>query len=190
MQPYQLAQEIYDSATPILRIVSLGGKKWRRNDKEQRARTGPWLSANYEVLDRNAWEARHACIYFVAGDDNIIRYTGVSRNGVKHRWREATAIDAETGIKRMRKELHHSQCWQHIEREYKNRPNSTFEVRTMSGFQLAPVLKRLGPPLSGLLVLENDHEGLVSALERWLCNNQSSRLVTWNIAMTRSQNAV
>jgi hypothetical protein len=189
MQPFELAQEIYNAATPILRITKLGGQKWSRNDKKPTARTGPWLSATYEVLDRRTWEAKAACIYFVAGDDGVIRYTGVSRNGVKHRWREATAVDTESGTLRSKKELHHSQCWRHIEREYSSRPESVFEIRSMSGSQLASVLSRLGPPLSGFLPLENDHEGLVSAIERWLCNNQSSRLVAWNIAMTGNRSA-
>ncbi len=185
MKPHELAKEIYNEATPIIKINSLGNRLWRRNDKKPLARTGPWHSAKYEVLDRSTWLKKNACIYFVAGDDGIIRYTGISRNGIKDRWREAPAIDPESGNRLSKNELHHSQCWPHIEREYRNRPHSSFEIRTMSGTQLASVLKHLGPPLSGLLVLEDDHEGLVSAVERWLCNNKSELLVSWNVAMTK-----
>lgn len=185
MKPHEIANQLYDAATPIIRINSLTSRKWRRNDQKQYPRTGPWHAANYDVLDRDAWLRKHACIYFVGGDDGLMRYTGISRNGIKDRWREAPAVDPETGKKLPKNELHHSQCWPHIEREYQNKPGCVFEVRTMAGAKLASVLKQLGPPLSGLLVLDNDHEGLVSAVERWICNNQ---LVTWNSAMTKIRN--
>ena len=188
MEPYKIAKEIYEAATPILRVQGLGGRKWKRNDKKHVGRTGPWFSAQYEVIDRATWERKAVCIYFVCGQDGVIRYTGISRNGVKDRWREATAIDHETGLKRDRKELHHSQCWRHLEKEYSECPTSVFEVRVISGAELGHVLRCLGPPLSGFLVLGSDHEGLVMAIERWMCNNQSSKLVTWNTSMTGSRN--
>ena len=189
MEAHKIAKKIYEAAIPILRVRSLGGKKWRRNDKTHAGRTGPWLSAQYDVLDIATWKRKVVCIYFVCGNDGVIRYTGISRNGVKDRWREATAIDHETGLKRDRKELHHSQCWRHIEKEYSEFPSSTFEVRVISGAELELLLHRLGPPLSGFLALGSDHEGLVMAVERWMCNNQSSELVIWNNAMTGIRNA-
>jgi len=114
MKPHELAKEIYNEATPIIKINSLGTTLWRRNDKKPLARTGPWHSAKYEVLDRSTWLKKNACIYFVAGDDGIIRYTGISRNGIKDRWREAPAIDPASGNRLSKNELHHSQCWPHI----------------------------------------------------------------------------
>ncbi len=188
MEPKEIARQLYEAATPIIRINSLTHRKWKRNDRKQYARTGPWHAANYDVLNREVWLKKNACIYFVVGGDGFLRYTGISRNGIKDRWREAPAVDPATGRRLPKNELHHSQCWPHIEREYQSNPHSSFEIRTMSGAKLASVLNRLGPPLSGLLVLENDHEGLVSAVERWLCNNQSSQLVAWNIAMTKARN--
>jgi hypothetical protein len=189
MEPFQIARKIYDAATPILRVNGLGGSQWRRNDVKASARTGPWLSAKYDVLDRTTWMRKAVCIYFVCGQDGVIRYTGISRNGVKDRWREATAIDHLTGNKRTRKELHHSQCWRHIEKEYLNNPASVFEIRVISGIELANVLQYLGSPLSGFLALGTDYEGLVMAVERWMCNNQSSKLVTWNTSMTGLRSA-
>lgn len=188
MEAHKIAKEIYEAATPILRVHGLGGREWRRNDEKHTGRTGPWLPAKYDVLDRDTWKRKAVCIYFVCGQDGVIRYTGISRNGVNHRWREATAIDHETGLRRDRKELHHSQCWRHIEREYSERPSSVFEIRVISGAELGRTLQRLGPPLSGFLALGSDHEGMVMAVERWMCNNQSPSLVPWNSAMTGIRN--
>jgi hypothetical protein len=185
MTPEETARHIYQAAVPILKIMSLGGRRWLRNDKKKQKRTGPWLQAAYEVLDPNAWGAKSPCIYFIAGDDGLIRYTGISRNGAKHRWRESPAIDAETLMLRPKKELHHSQCWQHIEQEHLRNPSVTYEVRCITAPLLLPVLERLGPPLSGFAPLAQDHEGFVAALERWLCNNQSPDLVPWNRSMTK-----
>ena len=184
MEPHKLAEEMYRHATPILRVKKLGGLKWRRYDAKPTGRTGPWFSADYDVLDRLTWEKKQPCIYFVAGKDGVIRYTGISRNGVKDRWREATAIDHATNQRRPRKELHHSQCWRHIEEEYLKDQAAMFEVRVLPGERLVKVLNKLGPPLSGFLALGSDYEGITAAVERWMCNNQSDRLVTWNRAMT------
>ena len=189
MNPIDHANLIFQAASPIIRILGLGGRHWCRNDAKAAKRTGPWLSANYEVLDRVTWEARSPSIYFIAGDDNIIRYTGISRNRVKDRWRECPAIDAETRMLRPNKELHHSQCWQHVEREYLAKPSSVFEVRCITATRLLPVLHKIGPPVSGFAPLAGDHEGLISAVERWLCNNKSASLVPWNVSMTYRQNA-
>ena len=185
MTPEEIARNIYQAAVPILKIMSIGGRRWLRNDKTKQKRTGPWLQATYEVLDPDAWGAKSPCIYFIAGNDGLIRYTGISRNGAKHRWRESPAIDAETLMLRPKKELHHSQCWQHIEQEYLRNPSITYEVRCMTAPLLLPVLERLGPPLSGFIPLAQDYEGFVAALERWLCNNQSPELVPWNRSMTK-----
>ena len=184
MTPLQQAQHIYQSSTPILRINGLGGRTWCRNDRKPTKRTGPWLPADYDVLNREAWEAEAPGIYFVAGDDGNIRYTGISRNGVHHRWRECPAIDTETRTLRPRRELHHSQCWQHVEREFRTKTSARFEVRCITAPRLMPVLMQLGAPLSGFAPLAADHEGLVGSVERWLCNKKSMNLVSWNVAMT------
>lgn len=52
--------------------------------------------------------------------------------------------------------------------------------------RLIPVLASLGAPLSGFLTVGNDHEGIVAAVERWLCNRRSDGLLAWNLAMTGS----
>ncbi|MEI6068756.1 MAG: hypothetical protein WCP96_15545 [Methylococcaceae bacterium] len=188
MTPEETASHIYQAAVPILKIISVGGRRWLRNDKIKKKRTGPWLQATYEVINFDAWGAKSPCIYFIAGNDGVIRYTGILRNGAKHRWRESPAIDAETGMLRQKKELHHSQCWQHIEQEHLRNPSIIYEIRCITAPFLLPVLERLGPPLSGFIPLAQDHEGIVAALERWLCNNQSPGLVPWNISMTASRN--
>ena len=42
----------------------------------------------------------------------------------------------------------------------------------------------MGGPLSGFTVLKDDGESVVAGVERWLCNNSSDDLVSWNTAMT------
>lgn len=177
------ASEIFRAATPVLRIHAVGGRKWKRNVAKG-SRIGPWLPAQYEILDPRTWADRRPCLYLVAGDDSIIRYVGISRNRMKDRWRISPAHDAETMQKLPQNQLFHSQCWKHIEREYSASPRRKYEVRCITAATLAPLLEKLGPPLSGFLALGSDGEGIVAGVERWLCNNRSSNLVSWNVAMT------
>ncbi|MDP3615090.1 MAG: hypothetical protein Q8R98_24880, partial [Rubrivivax sp.] len=127
---------IYQASTPILKITGLGGKQWRRNDAKAAARTGPWYPAQYSILDRASWKQRLPSMYLVAGDDGNIRYTGISRNQVSQRWRECPAIDAETGQLRQQVEIHHSQCWRHVEREYFAGQSRSFEIRSITASHL------------------------------------------------------
>jgi hypothetical protein len=103
---------------------------------------------------------------------------------MKDRWRESPALDAETSSLWAEKQLFHSQCLRHIEKENEVNPGMTYEVRCVTGRNLLGVLERQGPPLSGLVSLKGDDEGVVAAVERWLCNNRSATLVRWNVAMT------
>jgi len=174
------ATEIFRAATPVIRIHSIGGRHWKRNVAKG-GRIGPWLPARYEIVDPKTWSARNPCLYLVAGNDAVLRYVGISRNRLKDRWRVSPAHDAETMQRLPERQLFHSQCWRHIERESTSNPRNTYEVRCIAGDTLLPVLERLGPPLSAFSALRGDGEGIVAAVERWLCNNS---LVAWNVAMT------
>ena len=177
------ALEIYRSAAPVLKIHEIGGRRWKRNVAKG-GRIGPWLQARYDILDKRTWEARIPCLYMVAGSDGVIRYVGISRNRMKDRWRESPAIDAETDQPWPERQLFHSQCWKQIEREHVTIPGMTYEVRCINADALLPVLERQGPPLSAFTALRGDGEGIVAAVERWLCNHKSEALVSWNVAMT------
>lgn len=184
MQPLHNASEIFRSATPVIKIHSIGGSKWKRN-VEKGGRIGPWFQAKYDILNNTVWAAKAPCLYLVCGNDGVIRYVGISRNRMKDRWRTSPAFDAETMNRLPENQLFHSQCWKHIERESTTMSGVTYEVRCITGESLLPVLLRLGPPLSGFAALVGDDEGIVAGVERWLCNNKSDRLVSWNVAMTR-----
>lgn len=179
----QLVQTIFAAAKPIIKIDGVGGKLWKRNVAKG-ARIGPWLQGNYSIVNESVWNEKSACLYFVQGNDGAIRYVGISRNGVKHRWRISPAYDAETMTKLSEKQLFHSQCWKHIESECATQPGRTFEVRSIDAPSLIPLLQKMGAPLSGFLSLGNDHEGIVAGVERWICNHSSSELARWNVAMT------
>jgi len=183
VQPIEACNEIAKAAVPIIKILGVGGKRWKRN-VQKGGRIGPWLQGQYLILNEAAWTERCACLYLVMGNDGVIRYVGISRNGVRHRWRTSPAFDAETMIALPQRQLFHSQCWKHIEIECTNQPERTFEVRSISGAALISVIRNIGAPLSGFLPLGNDHEGLVASVERWICNHRSSTLVSWNVAMT------
>lgn len=178
-QAEQVAMEILRAATPVLRIQKVGGRAWKRKVPEGDGRRGPWLPAQWEVLDANTWRRSVPSLYLVVGDDAVIRYVGISRNRVADRWRLSPAVDAETHAPLPQNQLFHSQCWPHLQRE-----GTSYEVRCISGDELVPVLDRLGPPVSGFTALRGDPEGIAAAVERWLCNNKSERLVSWNVAMT------
>lgn len=177
------AREIYDAATPVIRIFGLGGRRWKRNVAKG-ARIGPWLQAEYKILNDATWRAKGACLYMVAGSDSAIRYFGISRNGIKHRWRTSPAYDAETMRRLSEDQLFHSQCWRHLQSETGTSGKSEFEVRVIGPQALVPLVQELGPPLSAFAALKDDGESLVAALERWFCNNRSERLAKWNVAMT------
>ena len=180
---YESAKQIFNAASPVIRIHSIGGSRWKRNVAKG-SRIGPWLRAEYDVLDQRVWESRTPCLYLVAGNDSVIRYVGISRNRMKDRWRESPAYDAETMTKLSKNQLFHSQCWKHIERENAVAPSTTYEIRCINADALLPLLERMGPPLSAFAALRGDGEGIVAGVERWLCNNKSEKLVSWNVAMT------
>src|SRR5690349_4423657 len=91
----RFASSINGAASVVLKLRGLGGRRWKRNVAKG-ARIGPWLEADYEVVDLKEWLSKGACLYLVSGDDGKIRYVGISRNGLKHRWRTSPAYDAET----------------------------------------------------------------------------------------------
>jgi hypothetical protein len=177
------ATEIFNKATLVIRIHSVGGQRWRRNVATG-SRIGPWLPAQFEIVNRDTWEKRSPCLYLVAGSDGAIRYVGISRNRMKDRWRVSPAYDADTMNRLPENQLFHSQCWKHVERESNANPLAGFEVRCITADSLLPLLERMGPPLSAFIALRGDGEGIVAGVERWLCNNKSERLVSWNVAMT------
>jgi hypothetical protein len=179
----QHAQTIYAAAKPIIKIHGVGGKRWKRNVAKG-ARIGPWLQGDYSIVNESVWREKGACLYLVQGNDGAIRYVGISRNGVKHRWRVSPAYDAETMVQLSKGQLFHSQCWKHIEIECTVKPGLTFEVRTIDAKALIPLLEKMGAPLSGFLALGSDHEGIVAGVERWICNHSSNQLAHWNVAMT------
>lgn len=179
----QHANTIYANASPIIKIHGVGGKRWKRNVAKG-SRIGPWLQGDYTIINEPIWKRETECLYLVQGNDGFIRYVGISRNGVKHRWRVSPAYDAETMIQLPKRQLFHSQCWKHVEEECTSQPGRTFEVRSIDAQSLIPVLKQIGAPLSGFLALGNDHEGIVAGVERWICNHSSSQLARWNVAMT------
>ncbi len=180
------AESIFQSATPVLRIHAVGGPLWKRNiaKNPRDARIGPWLRGEYDVLNEQVWRSKGACLYLVRSSDGHIRYVGISRNGVKHRWRTSPAYDAVTMERLPKDQLFHSQCWRHIEAASKANPALIFEVRAISHLALAKVLSSLGAPLSGFLVLEDDGEGMCAGVERWLCNRSHGDFISWNTAMT------
>jgi hypothetical protein len=177
------AYKIFQASTPVIRIHGIGGKRWKRNVAKG-GRIGPWLQAKYDILNRQTWEARSPCLYLVAAADGGIRYVGISRNRLKDRWRVSPAYDAETMTKLPENQLFHSQCWKHIEREYLTKISNSFEVRCIGGSELLSLIEKLGPPLSAFTALKGDGEGIVAGVERWICNQQSANLASWNVSMT------
>lgn len=183
-QAKQIASEIFRQAAPVLHIHGIGGARWRRNVPASDSRYGPWLQAKYTVLDANSWCERTPCLYLVAGKpDGMIRYAGISRNRMRDRWRESPALDFETGEK-ITNQLFHSQCWRAIERELHATGVAEYEVRCINGHALGAAVAKLGPPISAFAALGTDAEGIAASVERWLCNNRSEALVSWNISMT------
>lgn len=182
----EIADSIFRVATPVLKIQGLELPLWKRkiekNPKD--ARIGPWLSAKYAVLDDAAWRAKGACLYMARQSDGPIRYVGISRNGIKHRWRTSPAYDANTMARLGTDQLFHSQCWRHMQSTASSNPGWSLEVRNITHLDLSNALAQLGPPLSAFLALGDDGEGMCAAVERWLCNRSDGEFLAWNTAMT------
>jgi hypothetical protein len=176
---------IFQHANPVIHIFGVGGRRWKRNVSKG-GRIGPWLQGDYKILDERAWRAKGPCLYLVASTDMGIRYVGISRNGLKHRWRTSPAYDADTMVRLPRNQIFHSQCWKHIENESTAKPNVRFEVRAIAAEVLVSVLSTVAHPIAALTALRDDGESVVSALERWICNNRTDHLVEWNVSMTRA----
>lgn len=183
----QQAVNLFKIATPVIKIHGVGGEKWKRNiaNNPNDSRIGPWLQGKYEILDERKWREKGACLYIVAGSDSNIRYVGISRNGLKHRWRTSPAFDAVTMKKLAKNQIFHSQCWKNIERESLNNPNITFEVRCISAQQITSIHHLLSSQISSLVIaFKEDGESIVAGIERWFCNNNSADFLSWNVAMT------
>lgn len=181
-----ITSQIFKASTPVLSISGLGGRSWFRNVPKNDGRYGPWLQSTYEVLDKSVWLRKQPCLYLVADGFHQVAYVGISRKNLKERWRTSPAYDLMTGQKLQDNQLFHSQCWRQIQDEVRAGKPCNFEVRCISGAEIKPVLEKIGNPLASFLGLEDDHEGIVAAVERWLCNHQSDGLVRWNKAMTKS----
>lgn len=178
------AIKVLNAATSVIKIHGVGGNSWKRN-VQKGSRIGPWLQGRYDILDDKTWREKGACLYLVVGSDSIIRYVGISRNGLKHRWRTSPAYDAITMLKLSQNQIFHSQCWKHIEQESINNPKITFEVKSISADKISSISHLLNDKISSLVnAFEKDGEGIVAAIERWFCNNKSSDFLAWNVAMT------
>lgn len=182
----EIADSIFRVATPVLQIHRLEAPLWKRKiERNPRdGRIGPWLRAKYSVVNETAWRHKGACLYLAKHGTGPIRYVGISRNGVKHRWRTSPAYDANTMNRLPEDQLFHSQCWRHMQAAAATNPSLDVEVRTVTHGSLAAELARLGPPLSGFLALGDDGEGMCAAVERWLCNRSEGAFLSWNTAMT------
>src|SRR3954452_9196915 len=138
----QYASAIFNAAIPVIGIHGVGGERWKRNVAKG-SRVGPWLPARYQIIDPLAWGDKQACLYLACGSDSNMRYVGISRNGLKHRWRTSPAFDAETLERLPVNQLFHSQCWKHIEAESRSIPGISYEVRVITASKLSFVLEEL-----------------------------------------------
>jgi len=181
--PAPVAQLLH-CARAVLSLHGLGGQRWIRNVPATDARHGPWLQAQFEVLDPDFWKAGGPCLYLVTGQDGALRYVDISRNGLKHRWRLSPALDAASGEPLRERQLFHSQCWKHIEAECKQDSQARFTVHGLGERALIEALRTLEDPVRHLAELDEDGETVTAAIERWICNRASDSLARWNVAMT------
>lgn len=187
-----IAESIFSAATPVLQIDRLEPPFWKRKieSNPRDARVGPWLQARYTVVNEKAWKDKGTCLYMARQQTGPVRYVGISRNGVKHRWRTSPAYDANSMSRLSEDQLFHSQCWRHIQSAASIDPRVRVEVRTIMSGALSSRLAVLGPPLSGFIASGDDGEGMCAAVERWLCNRSIGAFLSWNTAMTARGEAV
>lgn len=178
------AMAIFDASTPNIRIFGVGGRLWKRNISKG-ACVGPSFQGDDDSVDARAWGRTGPCLYLVKASDSMIRYVGISRSGLHHRWRSSPAYDADTIVRLPKNQLFHSQCGRHVEEDSDREPGIAFEVRRIPADALVSIVEWIRAPLSAFSVLRDDGESVVASVERWLCNHSSDHLVAWNKAMTR-----
>lgn len=182
------ARMIYEASTPVLQIHGLFKHRWKRNTGNgpqglKDKRIGPWMQANYTVMNSGLWAERRPCLYMVQSGD-AIRYVGISKNRLKDRWRLSPAYDAHSGLKLPENQLFHSQCWPHVEAEFQTHSGTLVEVRAIQAPALGRALKAIGDPLAAFAAFADDEQSMVACMERWFCNRSCEKLATWNVAMT------
>ncbi|RIZ66222.1 MAG: hypothetical protein D0531_05575 [Methylococcales bacterium] len=172
-----LAKAIFDRGTPFLKINDIAklNKRWCRNVKDGDSRRGPWMVAEYEILNSSAWAKLAPCIYMVKASDDGLRYVGVSKNRLKDRWRLSPAYDESLTVKLPDKQLFHSQCWKKMENELIESNNLTFEVRVLFSDNLSELYKQGVISLSCPLAIE-------SLLRKHRCYdlNMAQSFLPWN----------
>lgn len=183
---------LFDSGSPILRINGLlrEGARWHRRVKSTDSRFGPWLPADYEITDEEAWNRRSECLYFVSSGPSQYEYVGRSVNRVKDRWRLSPGWAEDTNHQLPEKQLFHSQCWPHIEQAFRVRPSSRFEVRAIFGEELESAVRHTQSSglLEALLMAGTSRSrDRVVAAEKWLLKRGRApqspiggRLFEWN----------
>jgi len=174
-----LVARITEAAPVVLRVRGLGGRRWVR-DVQKGGRIGPWLRAEYEVVDRAAWHRPGACLYLVCASDGHVRYVGISERRFNERWRTSPALDAETKQLLPQPQLFHSQCWKPMEADQVAGEDTRYEVRTILASALAKVLASLGQPWSDLATL--DAVAMIAAVEAVVIDHKSADLARWNVA--------
>lgn len=180
----EIISYIVSKSSPVLQISEIGGREWYR--KPEGGRKGPWLSAKYTVLDDVTWRRKGSCIYFVRDSSSILRYVGISLNKLNDRWRTSPAY-CNKDVLLSGDELFHSQCWPKICEHAQAGNKDTYEVSTLSGFELIDLLRTLDHELSHLSFLHKDPEIVVTVLELWIC--KYGYITLWNKALTGGKNA-
>lgn len=171
-------ESLIQASKPVLRINTVGGRSWFRKPKD--GRRGPWLSAQYDVVDQVLWNRRGPCIYFVRDGGNVLRYVGISLNKLDDRWRTSPAYDLDEQ-RLSGDELFHSQCWHRIAGP-DERVEPPFTVSVLSGAEALTLLPTLDHELAHLGVLKRDPDIIVTVLELWVCKYGHASL--WNKALT------
>ena len=186
MSTEQAIRVLIETATPVIYIskVHLDKPKWCRNVPLSDNRYGPWVDADWELLNEKIWKNREPCMYLVIGSDGNLRYVGISRKRMKDRWRVSPAYNPKTMELLTGKRLFHSQCWVRVEDECSRNPDATFLVKCLTGTELERILETHDMELSGLLTLRGDAEGIAASVERWICNKSGVDIARWNVAMT------
>jgi hypothetical protein len=177
----RVAAELMTAAPPVIDIYGMGGRRWKRNVPDSDSRRGPWWQLDYRVLDRERWSSRSPCLYLVSGGDGGMRYVGVSKNRSGDRWRISPAIDAETMISLPEKQLFHSQCMKHIQREFAVNSGAKFRVHILFEYEL------LNPNANfarGLSCVPRMAGMFAEDIETWLCSHKSDNIARWNVAKT------
>lgn len=188
----EIIKGLIDRAEPLISIHGINQASWMRDTDDRRR--GPWKTLEYSITSVHSYKQPGACLYFVIGPDEGLRYVGKTTGRFDTRWRMARALNAQSGSVLPQRKLFHSECMKYIIPEIETHPSfdgfslnegGQFLVKRIFAAKIREIIRKEFPES----VSWTDKD-VVEKTESWICMQKSAdcgdiQLAKWNIALTK-----